>query len=199
MSDYNNTNNYYYQESQRQRQDNRQKQAEIDKLNQSNAEKEAQAKRLAQEKEEAEARAKRIANSSNTAHAIAVQNGEIAKQNADIAIKYVKEAAYYKQLLSKPMEEIAAQNGDFKATFEKQQEIIADWIVSQKAFRELAYEFGEKLGLSQEQVREMVPEKKKAVLTDNTRFNNNATDMIDNGMVALTEKSIESEKRKVGL
>ena len=199
MSDYNNTNNYYYQESQRQRQDNRQKQAEIDKLNQSNAEKEAQAKRLAQEKEEAEARAKRIANSSNTAHAIAVQNGEIAKQNADIAIKYVKEAAYYKQLLSKPMEEIAAQNGDFKATFEKQQEIIADWIVSQKAFRELAYEFGEKLGLSQDQVREMVPEKKKAVLTDNTRFNNNATDMIDNGMVALTEKSIESEKRKVGL
>ena len=199
MSDYNNTNNYYYQESQRQKQDNRQKQAEIDKLNQSNAEKEAQAKRLAQEKEEAEARAKRIANSSNTAHAIAVQNGEIAKQNADIAIKYVKEAAYYKQLLSKPMEEIAAQNGDFKATFEKQQEIIADWIVSQKAFRELAYEFGEKLGLSQEQVREMVPEKKKAVLTDNTRFNNNATDMIDNGMVALTEKSIESEKRKVGL
>lgn len=105
----------------------------------------------------------------------------------------------YKALLSKPMEEIAAANGDFKATFEKQQEIIADWIVSQKAFRELAYEFGEKLGLSQDEVREMVPEKKKAVLTDSTKYNNNATDMIDTGMVALTEKSIESEKRKVGI
>ena len=105
----------------------------------------------------------------------------------------------YKELLSKPMEEIAAANGDFKATFEKQQEIIADWIVSQKAFRELAYEFGEKLGLSQDEVREMVPEKKKAVLTDSTKYNNNATDMIDTGMVALTEKSIESEKRKVGI
>jgi hypothetical protein len=79
----------------------------------------------------------------------------------------------YRQLLSKPMEEIAAANGDFKATFEKQQEIIADWIVSQKAFRELAYEFGEKLGLSQEQVREMVPEKKKAVLNNATNYNNN--------------------------
>lgn len=71
------------------------------------------------------------------------------------------------------MEEIAAANGDFKATFEKQQEIIADWIVSQKAFRELAYEFGEKLGLSQDQVREMVPEKKKAVLNNETKYNNN--------------------------
>ena len=207
MSDYNNTNNYYYQESQRQKQDNRQKQAEIDKLNQSNAEKEAQAKRLAQEKEEAEARAKRIANSSNTAHAIAVQNGEIAKQNADmaiqnaeIAIKYVKEAAYYKQLLSKPMEEIAAQNGDFKATFEKQQEIIADWIVSQKAFRELAIDLGEEFGVSKETMREKLSEKFKAVLTDNTKHGNNASENTgDNVLVELTEKTIAIEKAKIGL
>ena len=200
MSDYNNTNNYYYQESQRQRQDNRQKQAEIDKLNQSNAAKEAQAKRLAQEKEEAEARAKRIANSSNTAHAIAVQNGEIAKQNAEIAIKYVKEAAYYKQLLSKPMEEIAAQNGDFKATFEKQQEIIADWIVSQKAFRELAIDLGEEFGVSKETMREKLSEKFKAVLTDNTKHGNNASENTgDNVLVELTEKTIAIEKAKIGL
>ena len=200
MSDYNNTNNYYYQESQRQRQDNRQKQAEIDKLNQSNAEKEAQAKRLAQEKEEAEARAKRIANSSNTAHAIAVQNGEIAKQNADIAIKYVKEAAYYKQLLSKPMEEIAAQNGDFKATFEKQQEIIADWIVSQKAFRELAIDLGEEFGVSKETMREKYSEKIKAVLTDSTKHGNDASEnMGRNILVELTEKTIATEKAKIGL
>nr|WP_288119021.1 hypothetical protein [Thiomonas sp.] len=200
MSDYNNTNNYYYQESQRQKQDNRQKQAEIDKLNQSNAAKEAQAKRLAQEKEEAEARAKRIANSSNTAHAIAVQNGEIAKQNADIAIKYVKEAAYYKQLLSKPMEEIAAQNGDFKATFEKQQEIIADWIVSQKAFRELAIDLGEEFGVSKEAMRKKLSEKFKAVLTDNTKHGNNASENTgDNVLVELTEKTIAIEKAKIGL
>ena len=133
------------------------------------------------------------------------KTGELRQLNSDnnanqlALIGLNAEIRKYKALLSKPMEEIAAANGDFKATFEKQQEIIADWIVSQKAFRELAYEFGEKLGLSQDEVREMVPEKKKAVLTDSTKYNNNATDMIDTGMVALTEKSIESEKRKVGI
>ena len=75
------------------------------------------------------------------------------------------------------MEEIAAANGDFKATFEKQQEIIADWIVSQKAFRELAYEFGEKLGLSQDEIVEHVREAKKNVLTNNTKHSNNAGDV----------------------
>ncbi len=105
----------------------------------------------------------------------------------------------YKALLSKPMEEIAAANGDFKATFEKQQEIIADWIVSQKAFRELAYEFGEKLGLSQDEVREMVPEKKKAVLNNETKHGNNAQDTTNPVLVTLTEKTIAQQREKLGI
>ena len=104
---------------------------------------------------------------------------------------------YYRQLLSKPMEEIAAANGDFKATFEKQQEIIAGWIVSQKAFRELAYEFGEKLGLSQDQVREQVAEKEKSVLNDTTKYGNNASEHTGhNGLVELTETTIAQQKIK---
>ena len=103
----------------------------------------------------------------------------------------------YKALLSKPMEEIAAANGDFKATFEKQQEIIADWIVSQKAFRELAYEFGEKLGLSQDEVRAQVRDKKKDVLNDTTKYGNNASSSIN--QFELSESTIQKQKEKAGM
>ena len=104
---------------------------------------------------------------------------------------------YYRQLLSKPMEEIAAANGDFKATFEKQQEIIADWIVSQKAFRELAYEFGEKLGLSEDEVRAQVKDKKKDVLNDTTKYGNNASSSIN--QFELSESTIQKQKEKAGM
>jgi hypothetical protein len=103
----------------------------------------------------------------------------------------------YKELLSKPMEEIAAANGDFKATFEKQQEIIADWIVSQKAFRELAYEFGEKLGLSQDEVRAQVKDKKKDVLNNTTKYGNNASSSIN--QFELSESTIQKQKEKAGM
>ena len=107
---------------------------------------------------------------------------------------------YYRQLLSKPMEEIAAANGDFKATFEKQQEIIADWIVSQKAFRELAYEFGEKLGLSQDEIKSHARDARKKVITNQTNHDNNANENTGmNILVELTEKTIESQKAKNGL
>ena len=106
----------------------------------------------------------------------------------------------YKALLSKPMEEIAAANGDFKATFEKQQEIIADWIVSQKAFRELAYEFGEKLGLSQDEIKSHARDARKKVITNQTNHDNNANENTGmNILVELTEKTIESQKAKNGL
>jgi Zn-dependent peptidase ImmA (M78 family) len=95
------------------------------------------------------------------------------------------------------MEEIAAANGDFKATFEKQQEIIADWIVSQKAFRELAYEFGEKLGLSEDEVRAQVKDKKKDVLNDTTKYGNNASSSIN--QFELSESTIQKQKEKAGM
>ena len=105
----------------------------------------------------------------------------------------------YRQLLSKPMEEIAAANGDFKATFEKQQEIIADWIVSQKAFRELALELSEEMGISRDDLREKFIEKKKSVLNNETKFDNNANKHMGDGvLVELTQQTILTEKAKTG-
>ena len=129
--------------------------------------------------------------------------GELRQLNSDnnanqlALIGLNAEIRKYKALLSKPMEEIAAANGDFKATFEKQQEIIADWIVSQKAFRELAYEFGEKLGLSQDEVRAQVKDKKKDVLNDTTKYGNNASSSIN--QFELSESTIQKQKEKAGM
>ena len=76
-------------------------------------------------------------------------------------------AEEYEQLLCKPMLEIAHQNGDFKQTYEKQMEIMADWMVSQKAFKELAIEFGFDDGLQPEEVIQMGKEKKIDVINNN--------------------------------
>lgn len=58
----------------------------------------------------------------------------------------------YQQLLSKPLAEIAAQNDGFKLTYDKHMETIADWMVSQKAFKELAIRLGAEKGLSPQDV-----------------------------------------------
>lgn len=61
----------------------------------------------------------------------------------------------YELLLSQPMHVIAQQNENFKETYEEQQTILAKWMVSQKAFKELAIQFGLEKGLEPSKVIEM--------------------------------------------
>lgn len=71
----------------------------------------------------------------------------------------------YQNLLSKPFHEIARKNDNFRLAYEEQMELIADWMVTQKAFKELAIEFGfEAHGYTPEQVTEMGKDKKIDVL-----------------------------------
>lgn len=86
------------------------------------------------------------------------------------------DAEFFKALLSKPMHEIAAKHGGFKQTYEKQQELMADWMVSQKAFKELAIQFGQQLGLTKEEVLEKGKQGEMAVLDskNNPEHNTNA-------------------------
>ncbi len=77
-----------------------------------------------------------------------------------------EESQKYESLLAQPMHIIAQQNSNFKETYEEQQTILADWMVSQKAFKELAIQFGADKGLSQEQVWEMGQDKAIDVLQD---------------------------------
>lgn len=72
----------------------------------------------------------------------------------------------YEELLAQPMHVIAQQNENFKETYEEQQTILADWMVSQKAFKELAIQFGAEKGLPVQEVIEMGKDKKIDVLED---------------------------------
>lgn len=89
-----------------------------------------------------------------------VNNGNLAVENERLR----KENEYYKSLLSKPMAEIANQNGAFKDTYLKQQELLAGWIVSQQAFKNLTFQFADKLGLKDQDVAEALKENKSEAI-----------------------------------
>lgn len=84
----------------------------------------------------------------------------------------------YEYLLCKPMHEIARLNGDFKKTYEEQQTLFADWMISQKAFKELAIQFGFEKGLTAEDTIKKGIEMEIDVLEDkhNPKHNTNVGD-----------------------
>lgn len=106
---------------------------------------------------------------------------------------------YYKNLLSRPMHEIAAKNGNFKKTYEEQQRLMAEWMVSQKAFKELAIQFGQKLGKTPQEVIKEGLDKKIDVLENrhDKEHNSNADDgFFDPYRESLKEKYYNERKPK---
>lgn len=104
---------------------------------------------------------------------------EINKELFQAAMKYKEEAEYYQKLLTKPMAEIAQANRSFKKTYEAQMELLADWMVSQKAFKELAIQFGIEKGLTPDEIRDMGIKKESDVLLDkhNSSHKTNSSDL----------------------
>lgn len=98
----------------------------------------------------------------------------------------------YESLLSQPMHIISEQNSNFKETYEEQQTLLADWMVSQKAFKELAIQFGVEKGFQPSEVIEMGLDKKIDVLEDRNdpSHNTNVGDatLIGNRKESLIEK-----------
>ncbi len=113
-----------------------------------------------------------------------------------------QEVEYYKQLLAQPMQVIAEHNGDFKKTYEEQQTLLADWMVSQKAFKELAIQFGSEKGFSPTEVIDIGLDKEIDVL-ENRNNPSNKTNFSDSAhtkerQVALIEKyNKDKANRKV--
>ena len=89
---------------------------------------------------------------------------EINKELFQAVMKYKEEAEYYQKLLTKPMAEIAQANRSFKETYEAQMDLLAEWMASQKAFTELAIQFGIEKGLTSDEVIKMGLDKKIDVL-----------------------------------
>lgn len=118
--------------------------------------------------------------------------GQVVRQQQEIS-QLQAENQYYRSLLCQPMSVIAEKDKNFKQTYEKQQQLMADWIVSQKAFKELAIEFGFEDGLSVEEVVEMGNKKKLDVL-DNKHDPKHGTNA--NGVNTLEDR-IEATRERV--
>ena len=103
------------------------------------------------------------------------RNRIVDKYNALLA-----EMETLKKLLAQPMREIAKQNDDFKKTYKNEMEFLADWMVSQKAFKELAIQYGNKLGIQPEEVIAQGISLKQHVLKgeNNPSHNTNADEFI---------------------
>ena len=80
--------------------------------------------------------------------------------------KLKQEVEILHQLLCKPLGVIAENNDNFKKNYEEQMETMADWMVSQKAFKELAIEFGLEKSLKLEGIIQMGNKKELDVLND---------------------------------
>lgn len=114
--------------------------------------------------------------------------GSFAKKEAK---RYQEERDFYKDLLAKPFAEIAAHDGRFRETYEKQQEMLAEWVASQRAFKELAMKFGQQLGKSREEIIADVKVAKEVVLNDQSEFGNNLNHA---EKLALKRKKAREEK-----
>lgn len=76
------------------------------------------------------------------------------------------------RLLSEPFWHIASQNQPFKTRLMQEHEIFVDWVVSQKAFKELAIEYGKQLGFSKDDVVAKSREKERGVLNNEFKSEN---------------------------
>ena len=93
--------------------------------------------------------------------------------------KLTREVEFYKSLLSKPMAEIASQNESFRATYNLQLQGLASWMVSQRAFKELAIDFGIQLGKSKEETVKEGHGNKAKVYGNTTKHGNNLDSLGD--------------------
>ena len=120
---------------------------------------------------------------------------EINKELFQAAMKYKEEAEYYKKLLTKPMAEIAQANRSFKETYEAQMDLLAEWMVSQKAFKELAIQFGIEKGLTSDEVIKMGLDKKIDVLENRHDVSHN-TNVGDSVYIGPRVEKLKNKLKK---
>lgn len=103
---------------------------------------------------------------------------KLIDENAALMIelsKYKQQADEFRSLLSRPMKEIADMSGDFKKAYELQQQMLAEWIMGQKAYKETAMQLGMEIGKSPEEIQQLATQNANAVLENRTEYGNNST------------------------
>ncbi len=89
-----------------------------------------------------------------------------------------QQVASYEKLLTQPLNVIAQHNTTFSQNYREEKELLANWMVSQKAMRELAIQAGLALGLTKEDVSQLGLVSKINVLLNKNdpSIGNNATE-----------------------
>ncbi|MHA6897997.1 hypothetical protein [Ralstonia pseudosolanacearum] len=117
-------------------------------------------------------------------------------EKAEAAAKAAQqEVQAFKQLLARPLQEIAEANGDFKKTYELQQELLAEWILAQRAYKETATALGMQVGKTAEEVQQMASQNANAVLENRTEHGNDST---TNPLLAAHATTILAMRKKQG-
>lgn len=105
---------------------------------------------------------------------IPVVPGMVNKADYDLLREKV---AYYEALLAQPLHVIASsllnKISSFSENYEKEELVLADWIASQKAFKEVAMKYGELAGKSADEIHREGTAAKVTVLTNKTKYENN--------------------------
>jgi uncharacterized small protein (DUF1192 family) len=95
------------------------------------------------------------------------------------------------ELFNQPLSEIAKQHPGFAKLYEEQMLKLGEWMVSEKAFKEVAIELGHNQGLSSEQILKKVSMKEADVLNNR---NNPAHNTNIKGSKVITPERAEKLK-----
>lgn len=117
----------------------------IANLKNKNAKKEVEAARIENE------------NVQKKAYATRIENENLQKKAEEVRI----ENEHYRSLLARPLIDILKENTDLKKAYEKQQEVLRSWVISQEAFRSMSKKFRLELGISDEKIKEIYQEEKE--------------------------------------
>lgn len=122
-----------------------------------------------------EARANDAANrASDAEHSARFNQFKIDRLEAE-AKNLKEENKMYRELLSRPMRDIAEVSGDFRKTYFEQQKMIAEWIMAQRAWKETATQLGIQVGKTPEELQKTTTENANAILEDRSEHGNNAS------------------------
>ena len=122
-----------------------------------------------------EARANEAANrASDAEHSARFNQFKIDRLEAE-AKNLKEENKMYRELLSRPMKEIAEVSGDFRKTYFEQQKMIAEWIMAQRAWKETATQLGIQVGKTSEELQSTTTQNANAILEDRSEHGNNAS------------------------
>lgn len=106
--------------------------------------------------------------------ALEAENEELKQQVARARRNANTTEDYYKDLLTKDFHEIAkVSGGTFLENYHEQQTILGNWMVSQKAFKELAIKYGLESERSKEEIIAEGMATKSKVLDNQTEHDNN--------------------------